>query len=99
WTKVHDYVTATTDDLKGLAAIITERIAENEKLAADAAGRIEQDRTKVAKLTAGEDVDVGEEIDFREELLKAGLTESRLTELRAAACRGRCWRHHDQRPS
>jgi hypothetical protein len=78
WTKVREHTLATVEDQRALVAKLTTKIAESEKLAADAAGFAAADRDKVERLKAGEDVDIGKKVDFRAELLKAGFTEADL---------------------
>jgi hypothetical protein len=74
WTAVRDSTLATVADKREYVAILTAQIAEGEKLAADAAGYAAVDREKVERLKAGEDVNVGKELDISEVCSRAGWT-------------------------
>jgi hypothetical protein len=63
WTAIWDNTLADMDGKRKLIAKFSAAVAQLEKLASDAAGYAEQDRAKVQRLKAGEDVDVGKALE------------------------------------
>jgi hypothetical protein len=85
WTAVREHTLATVEEKRELVAKLTTEIAEGEKLAAVAAGHIEEDRRKVERLKAGEDVDVGKPLDFHAILKAAGCTDADIRHMEVVA--------------
>jgi len=76
WTTVREHTLATVEEKRKLVAKLNAEMAEHEKLAADTAAYAAEDRRKVERLKAGEDVDVGKPIDFHAILKATGLSEA-----------------------
>jgi hypothetical protein len=76
WTAVREHTLANIQQKRELIAKLAAEVAEEEKLAADAADFAAQDRSKMERLKAGEDVDVGKPINVQAILKEIGFSDA-----------------------